>query len=145
MANHTYIGNFTKDNRTRLGLTQEQLAEKAGVGLRFIREMEQGKETLRIDKVNQVLALFGYALNPGKEMDPYEILEKYSTSNVRIYLKNKSVLYGFILGPVRELNQISGWKFVNNNNAIQYQTTKDEKLVQVIKHNEIESIEKSGL
>src|SRR5688500_5843292 len=99
MADNTYIGNFIKDNRTRLGLTQEQLAEKAGVGHRYIREMEQGKEALRIDKVNQVLALFGYELIPGKEMNPYEILEKYSTSHVKIFLKNRSVLYGFIIGP----------------------------------------------
>ncbi len=35
------------------------MAEKAGVGLRFVRELEQGKETLRLDKVNQVLKLFG--------------------------------------------------------------------------------------
>lgn len=41
-------------------LTQPELAEKAGVGLRFIRELEQGKETLRLDKVNQVLRLFGH-------------------------------------------------------------------------------------
>ena len=40
-------------------MTQEELALKAGVGLRFIRELEQGKETLRLDKVNQVLSLFG--------------------------------------------------------------------------------------
>lgn len=36
------------------------LAAKSGVGLRFVRELEQGKETLRMDKVNQVLALFGH-------------------------------------------------------------------------------------
>lgn len=41
-------------------LTQVDLAEKSGVGLRFVRELEQGKETLRIDKINQVLALFGH-------------------------------------------------------------------------------------
>ncbi|EXY66186.1 hypothetical protein M115_1460 [Bacteroides fragilis str. 3719 T6] len=35
------------------------LSEKAGVGLRFVRELEQGKESLRLDKVNQVLSLFG--------------------------------------------------------------------------------------
>ena len=44
------------------GLTQLELAEQAGVGLRFLRELEQGKETLRVDKVNQVLKLFGYVL-----------------------------------------------------------------------------------
>lgn len=55
---------FVKDRRKLLGLTQEELAEKAGVGLRFIRDLEQGKETLRMDKVNQVLALFGHELLP---------------------------------------------------------------------------------
>lgn len=42
-----------------VGLTQEELASKAGVGLRFVRDLEQGKKTLRLDKVNQVLSLFG--------------------------------------------------------------------------------------
>ena len=51
---------FVKEMRKRFGLTQVDLAAKAGVGLRFVRELEQGKQTLRIDKVNQVLALFGY-------------------------------------------------------------------------------------
>ena len=41
-------------------LTQVDLAEKSGVGLRFVRDLEQGKPTLRLDKVNQVLALFGH-------------------------------------------------------------------------------------
>ena len=41
-------------------LTQPELAQKAGVVLRFFRELEQGKKTLRIDKVNQVLQLFGF-------------------------------------------------------------------------------------
>lgn len=53
-----------KAKRKELGLTQEDLAGKAGVGLRFVREMEQGKQTLRMDKVNQVLFLFGYELGP---------------------------------------------------------------------------------
>ncbi len=55
---------FVKERRKILGLTQEELAEKAGVGLRFIRDLEQGKQTLRMDKVNQVLALFGHELVP---------------------------------------------------------------------------------
>jgi uncharacterized protein len=55
---------LVKNKRKQLGLTQQQLAEKAGVGLRFLRELEQGKNTLRIDKVNQVLKLFGYELGP---------------------------------------------------------------------------------
>jgi y4mF family transcriptional regulator len=53
------LADFVKDKRKSVKLTQPELAEKAGVGLRFIRELEQGKETLRLDKVNQVLQLFG--------------------------------------------------------------------------------------
>ena len=45
--------------RKEHNLTQVELSEKSGVGLRFVRELEQGKQTLRLDKVNQVLNLFG--------------------------------------------------------------------------------------
>ncbi len=58
------LANFIKQKRKKLRLTQSQLAEKSGVGLRFIREIEQGKTTLRMDKVNQVLKLFGQQLGP---------------------------------------------------------------------------------
>ncbi len=61
------LSKFVKDRRKLLGLTQEELAEKAGVGLRFIRDLEQGKKTLRMDKVNQVLALFGHKLLPANQ------------------------------------------------------------------------------
>jgi len=54
------LNELIKAKRKAAQLTQPDLAQKAGVGLRFIRELEQGKETLRIDKVNQVLHLFGY-------------------------------------------------------------------------------------
>jgi y4mF family transcriptional regulator len=60
------LADFVKDKRKSVKLTQPELAEKAGVGLRFIRELEQGKETLRLDKVNQVLQLFGYEVGPVK-------------------------------------------------------------------------------
>ena len=53
------IAEFIKQKRKRLKLTQPELAERAGVGLRFVRELEQGKPSVRLDKVNQVLALFG--------------------------------------------------------------------------------------
>jgi len=56
------ISDFIKEKRKQLKLTQPDLAERAGVGLRFVRELEQGKQTVRIDKVNQVLALFGSKL-----------------------------------------------------------------------------------
>ena len=58
------LSEFVKEKRNSAKLTQPELAEKAGVGLRFVRELEQGKETLRIDKINQVLQLFGYEMGP---------------------------------------------------------------------------------
>jgi len=54
------IKELVKEKRKLANLTQPELASKAGVGLRFVRELEQGKESLRLDKVNQVLQLFGY-------------------------------------------------------------------------------------
>lgn len=55
---------YVKQMRKQYDLTQVDLSEKAGVGLRFVRELEQGKQTLRMDKVNQVLNLFGAELAP---------------------------------------------------------------------------------
>lgn len=54
------LSEFVKEKRNAAKLTQPELAEKAGVGLRFVRDLEQGKETIRMDKANQVLQLFGY-------------------------------------------------------------------------------------
>ena len=62
------IASFVKEKRKKLNLTQIDLAEKAGVGLRFIRELEQGKETLQLNKVNQVLQLFGHEAGPVKKI-----------------------------------------------------------------------------
>ncbi len=62
------LADFVKEKRKKLGLTQELLAERAGVGLRFVRELEQGKKSLQMDKVNQVLFLFGYELGPVKKI-----------------------------------------------------------------------------
>lgn len=53
------LAKYVKEMRKRYNLTQFDLSEKSGVGLRFVRELEQGKQTLRLDKVNQVLNLFG--------------------------------------------------------------------------------------
>ena len=62
----TNLAKFIKAKRKEFGLTQVDLSLKSGVGLRFVREMEQGKETLRLDKVNLVLALFGAEMAPMK-------------------------------------------------------------------------------
>jgi y4mF family transcriptional regulator len=58
------LSSFVKEKRKELGLTQHDLADKAGVGLRFVRELERDKPSLQKDKVNQVLVLFGYELGP---------------------------------------------------------------------------------
>ena len=56
------IANFVKEMRRKYNLTQVDLSDKSGVGLRFVRDLEQGKQTLRMDKLNQVLNLFGKQL-----------------------------------------------------------------------------------
>lgn len=66
------LSEFVKEKRNGAKLTQPELAEKAGVGLRFVRELEQGKTTLRLDKVNQVLQLFGYEVGPIKAIPENE-------------------------------------------------------------------------
>lgn len=55
---------FVRQKRKSLKMTQKEMSEKSGVGIRFIRELERGKETLKMDKVNQVLDLFGFELGP---------------------------------------------------------------------------------
>ena len=60
----TPLSQFIKEKRKQARMKQEDLSFAAGVGLRFVRELEQGKPTLRMDKVNQVLNLFGYELGP---------------------------------------------------------------------------------
>ena len=60
------IGKYIKQKRKGAGLTQEEFAIRSGLGLRFVRELEQGKETVRMDKVNQALSMFGMETVPGK-------------------------------------------------------------------------------
>ena len=55
----TTLSKYVKEMRKQYNLTQVELSEKSGVGLRLVRELEQGKQTLRLDKVNQILNLFG--------------------------------------------------------------------------------------
>ena len=59
------IAVFIKQQRKAVGLTQEEFALRSGLGLRFVRELESGKEPVRMDKVNQALAMFGMEAVPG--------------------------------------------------------------------------------
>ena len=61
------IAEYIKNKRKEAGLTQEEFAMRSGLGIRFVRELEQGKETVRMDKVNQALAMFGMKAVPGKD------------------------------------------------------------------------------
>lgn len=61
------IAVFVKQKRKETGLTQEEFAMRSGLGLRFVRDLEQGKETVRMDKVNQALAMFGMKAVPGRK------------------------------------------------------------------------------
>lgn len=60
------IALFVKQRRKEAGLTQEEFALRSGLGIRFVRELEQGKETVRMDKVNQALSMFGAVAVPGE-------------------------------------------------------------------------------
>ncbi|MED9996768.1 MAG: helix-turn-helix transcriptional regulator [Paludibacteraceae bacterium] len=60
------IGEYIKQKRKLFRLTQIELADRTGVGIRFIRELEKGKSTVQLNKVNQVLELFGETLYPKK-------------------------------------------------------------------------------
>ena len=61
------IAVFIKQQKKAAGLTQEEFALRSGLGLRFVRELESGKETVRMDKVNQALAMFGMEAVPGRK------------------------------------------------------------------------------
>jgi len=64
MNEQTTLNKFVRMKRKSLKMTQLEMSEKSGVGIRFLRELEKGKKTLKMDKVNQVLELFGYELGP---------------------------------------------------------------------------------
>lgn len=61
------IAEFVKKSRRAAGLTQEEFAIRSGLGLRFVRDLEQGKETVRLDKVNVALAMFDMEAVPGRK------------------------------------------------------------------------------
>ena len=63
------LAEFVKERRKKVNLTQEELAERAGVTLTVLRKIEQGKTNLNLDKVNLVLRMFGHELAPVKSKD----------------------------------------------------------------------------
>ena len=67
--NMNNLSTTVKSLRKQFNLTQEDLSLKSGVGLRFVRDLEQGKQTLRLDKVNQLLDFFNYEMSPQPKQD----------------------------------------------------------------------------
>lgn len=138
------LSSFIKYQRKKLKLTQEELALKAGVGIRFVRELEQGKETLQMDKVNQVLDLFGFNLSPNKQqIDAYDIFWNYLNKAVKITLTNRVVKYGMIIKEIidKKEHKITEWQFLPNGNAIKYQQKPENNLTEMILHSDIRTIE----
>ena len=137
------IAAFVKYNREKQKLTQEQLANVTGVGLHFLRDLEQGRSALRLDKVNQVLEFFGQRLAISSDkIDPYEIWYKYYNKPVKITKKDKQELYGFLVKEIRDTkSEIVAWKLVPNPNAILWQKKPDDKLAVIIEQDEIAEIE----
>ena len=66
------IAEFVKERRKEVGLTQEEFAERAGIALTVIRKIEQGKTNLNMDKVNQVLRMFGHELAAANSKQLYK-------------------------------------------------------------------------
>jgi y4mF family transcriptional regulator len=68
------IGKTIQQLRKKAGLTQAEFSKRVGVGLRFVRDLEQGKQSVRLDKVNQVLKFLGYHI---------EIISDHGRKNVQ--------------------------------------------------------------
>lgn len=79
--NQTAINIQIKNLRKKIGLTQIDFAKRAGVGLRFLRELESGKTTVRLDKLNQILDFLGFHL------------EMVRNENVRSESKNENLQF----------------------------------------------------
>ncbi len=70
-----------KELRKKNGLTQVEFAKRVGVGLRFLRELEQGKSTVRMDKLIQVLDFLGYHLEL-KKNEP-AVFQQFTTNTLK--------------------------------------------------------------
>jgi y4mF family transcriptional regulator len=138
-----HISSFLKYKRSRLGLNQEELAKKAGVGIRFLRELEQGKESLKMDKVNQVLRFFGYCTSPVSEKmsNPYSILLNGMQKKIKIYLRKNRMISGILVGFQTKNGQVLRWKIVAGEHLKEYKRTNHPGLVQIAEHVDVEKWE----
>lgn len=136
------IAAFVKYHREKQKLTQEQLAEMTGLGIHFIRDLEQGRSKLRLDKVNEVLSFFGFHLGPNVNAnDPWQIWHEFINKAVTITKTNKQQVVGFLMSEIRdEKSNIIGWKVLPNPSALEWKKSKDDALLVEVKQNEIAEI-----
>jgi y4mF family transcriptional regulator len=142
MRQITNIAAFVKYHRDKQKLTQEQLAEMTGVGLHFIRDLEQGRAKLRLDKVNDVLSFFGFHLGPNiNGNDPWQIWHTFLGEAVTITKTNKEEVIGFLIREIKdEKNNIIAWKVLPNLKALEWREKKDNSLLIEVKQSEIADI-----
>lgn len=136
------IAAFVKYHREKQKLTQEQLAEMTGLGIHFIRDLEQGRSKLRLDKVNEVLSFFGFHLGPNVNAnDPWQIWHTFINKAVTITKTNKQQVVGFLMSEIRdEKSNIIAWKVLPNPNAREWKEGKNDELLVEVKQNEIADI-----
>ncbi len=136
------IAAFVKYNREKAKLTQAQLADTTGVGIHFIRDLEQGRSKLRLDKVNQVLSFFGFHISPSvKANNPWQIWHTFMGKPVTITKTNKQKVVGFLMKEIRdEKSNIVAWKVLPNLKALNWQKKEDDSMLVEVKHDDIEEI-----
>ncbi len=66
------IGDFVRGERKRQGMTQQQLANKSGVGLNFVYQLEKNKPSVQLDSLNQVLRALGYTVSVKRDFRPWD-------------------------------------------------------------------------
>jgi y4mF family transcriptional regulator len=140
----TKISNFIKHNRKKNNWTQLGLAKKAGVGIRFVQDIERGKQTIRLDKLEQVMNQFNREMAPQiKQVDPFHILWNYFNLPIVIINLLDQQKVGFIVNEHFDTDDsnITHWDFVSNNNAKEYKATEDQKLLDKLPHSSIKSID----
>ncbi len=142
MKDISNIAAFVKYHREKLALTQAQLADMSGVGIHFIRNLEQGISALKLDKVNQVLKVFGHRLSTTpNSIDPYQVWFNFLNKAVKITKKDKKEVYGFLVQEIRnESSEIIAWKLVPNPKALEWHKKRDDSLTQIINQSEITEI-----
>lgn len=140
----TNIAAFVKYHREKQKLTQDQLSKMTGLGIHFIRDLEQGRSKLRLDKVNVLLSFFGFHLGPLPSFngnDPWQIWNTFINKAVTIIKTDKQKINGFLIREIKdEKSNIIAWKVLPNPSALEWKASNDDTLLIEVKQNEIAEI-----